>query len=77
MLSAVHVAGGRLHELLLGAFRADDVFGVGDESSADQRRLARGADEAIVVPVAVLERNESGAADSSDRFDARSASLGK
>lgn len=61
--ASVH-AGGRLHELLLGAFRANDVFGVGDEASADQRCLARGADEAIVVPVTVLERDESGAADS-------------
>jgi len=54
----------RLHELLLGAFRANDVFGIRDEASADQRRLARGADETIVVPMAVLERDESGAANS-------------
>jgi hypothetical protein len=54
----------RLHELLLGAFRANDVFGVGDEASAHQRSLARGANETIVVPVAILERDESGAADS-------------
>lgn len=60
----------RLHELLLGAFRANDVFGVGDEASAHQRSLARGANETIVVPVAILERDESGAADSRDWFDA-------
>lgn len=53
----------RLHELLLGALWADDVFGVGDEPSADQRSLARGADETVVVPVTVLERDESRAAD--------------
>jgi len=53
-----------LHELLLGAFRANDVFGVGDEAPADQRGLAGGADETIVVPVAILERDESSAADS-------------
>lgn len=51
----------RLHELLLGAFRANDVFAVGDETSAHQRSLARGADETIVVPVAVLEWDESSA----------------
>lgn len=67
----------RLHELLLGAFRANDVFGIRDEASADQRCLARGADETIVVPMAVLERDESGAADSRDRFGARSAPLGE
>lgn len=52
-----------LHELLLGAFGTDDVLSVGDEAFADQRRLALGADEAVVVPVAVLERDETGAAD--------------
>lgn len=62
MMVHVHTLG--LHELLFGAFRADDVFGVRDESSTHQRCLARGADEAIVVPMAVLERDESSAADS-------------
>lgn len=52
-----------LHELLLGALRADDVLCVGNESLADQRGLALGTDEAIVVPVSVLERDETGAAD--------------
>lgn len=54
---------GRSHELLLGALGADDVVGVRDEAPADQRRLAGRADEAVVVPVAVLERDEAGAAD--------------
>lgn len=58
-----------LHELLLGAFRADDVFGIGDEASTHQRCLASGADEAIVVPMAVLERDESSAADSCERHE--------
>lgn len=52
-----------LHELLPGAFGTDDVLSVGDESLADQRGLALRADEAVVVPMAVLERDETGAAD--------------
>jgi len=53
-----------LHELLLGALRADDIVAVGDESSADQGRLARGADEAVVVPMTVFERDKASAANS-------------
>lgn len=48
-----------LHQLLLGTLGTDDVGGVRDEATADQRRLAAGAAEAVVVPVAILERNES------------------
>lgn len=44
-----------LHELLFGALGADYVRAVGDEALANQGGLALGADEAIVVPVAVLE----------------------
>jgi len=44
-----------LHELLLGAFRANDVFGVGDKAPANQRGLARGANKTIVVPVTIFE----------------------
>lgn len=53
-----------LHQFLLGAFRTDDVLFVGNETAADQWRFADGADEAIVVPVTVLERDEAGTADS-------------
>lgn len=52
-----------LHEFLLGALGADDVLAVGDEALAHQARLALRADEAVVVPVAVLEGDEAGAAD--------------
>lgn len=52
-----------LHELLLRALGTDDVGAVGDEALADQRRLALRADEAVVVPVTVLERDEASAAD--------------
>lgn len=52
-----------LHELLFGALRADDVLAVGDEALAHERGLALRADETVVVPVAVLERDEAGAAD--------------
>jgi len=47
---------------LLGALGANNIIAVGDEAASHQRRLARGAGEAVVVPVAVLERDESGAA---------------
>jgi hypothetical protein len=52
-----------LHELLFRALRADDVLAVGNEALPDERGLALRANEAVVVPVAVLERDEAGAAD--------------
>lgn len=46
----------RGHQFRLGAIGADDVFFlVGDKAASDERGLAETADEAIVVPVAVLE----------------------
>lgn len=51
-----------LHELLFGALGADYVGSVGDEALADQGGLALRADEAVIVPVAVFERDEAGAA---------------
>ena len=51
------------HELLLGAVRADDLLVVRDEALADHGNFAGRADEAVVVPVPALERDESGAAD--------------
>lgn len=66
-----------LHELLFGALGADYVGAVGDEALANQGGLALGADEAIVVPVAVLEWDEAGAADASDGLGAGSAPLGE
>ena len=49
------------HQLLLGALWADDVLAVGDEALAHHAALAAGADEAVVVPVAALEGDESSA----------------
>lgn len=66
-----------LHQFLLGAFRTDDVLFVGNETATNQRRFADGADEAIVVPVTVLERDETGTADSGDWLDTGGASLGE
>lgn len=51
------------HEPLLGAVRAQDVLAVRDEALADHGRLAGGAEEAVVVPVATFERDEARAAD--------------
>lgn len=68
---------GYLHEFLFGAFGADDVLGVRDEAPSDEGGLARGADEAVVVPVSVLERDEPGAANTCDWFTASRAALGE
>jgi len=66
-----------LGQFLLGALRAQDIGAVGDEALAHERALAHGADEAVVVPVAVLERDEASAADASDGLGAGRAALGK
>lgn len=66
-----------LHQLHLRAIGADDVLAIGDETVADQRGLATRADEAVVMPMSVLERDEASAADTSDWFGACSASLGE
>lgn len=50
-----------LHKFLLGALGAEDVAAVSDEALANQRTFAHGANEAVVVPVAVLEGDEPGA----------------
>lgn len=66
-----------LHELGFGAIGTDDVLLIGDESATNQARSAVGAEEAIVVPVTVLERDELGASDTGDWFAAGRASFGK
>lgn len=66
-----------LHKALLGAFGTEYVGSIGDESLADQRVVAHGTDEAVVVPVAILERNEASSSNSSNGFAASGASLGK
>lgn len=66
-----------LHQLLFGTLGANDVRSVGDEAAAHQTSLATGADETIVMPVTILERNETRAADASDRLDACCTAFGK
>lgn len=51
------------HELLLRAVRTEYVLPLRDEALSDHGDAAGGADEALVVPVAALERDEAGAAD--------------
>lgn len=53
-----------LFDAFFGALWAQDVGPIGDESFADQRSAATGALEAVVMPMAILERDESCAADS-------------
>lgn len=48
---------------------------VRNEALADQRRLALSTDETIVVPMAVFERDETGAADASNGLGACGASF--
>lgn len=47
---------------MLRTIRADDIVPVGDESSAHEGSLAHGANEAVIVPVPFLKRDEPGAA---------------
>lgn len=54
---------GYLHDLLLGALGANDVLFHSDESLPDERHLAVSALEAVVVPMTVLERDETRATD--------------
>lgn len=56
-----------LHEFLLGALGTDNVLSVGDEALAHEGGLALRANEAIVVPVAVLKWDEAGAANAWNR----------
>lgn len=51
----------RLHQLLFGALRTEDVGAVCDEALAHQGPFAHGADEAVVVPVPILEGDEASA----------------
>jgi hypothetical protein len=66
---------------LLGQFRFGTIrayyFGaIGNETLPDEAALASGAQEAVVVPVPVFERNEPGSADASDGLLAATAALG-
>lgn len=64
-----------LHQLHLGAFRADDVVAVGDKATSDQRSFAARADEAIVMPVPVLEWDEASATNTCKLIDANGAQI--
>lgn len=62
---------------MFGAVGTDDVFLVGDEAFAYETGATVGAEEAIVVPVSVLEGDELGAADSCDRLAAGETAFGE
>lgn len=67
----------QLHELLPSALGAENLRTVGDEALAHQRVVAHGADEAVVVPVSVFERDEAGSANSGDGLGTGGAPLGE
>lgn len=66
-----------LHQLLPRALRTEHVGSVGDETLADQGVIAHGADEAVVVPVTILERYEARSANAGNGLGTGSASLGE
>lgn len=66
-----------LHQLLLGAVRADNVIAIGDETATYKRCFAACANETVIMPVTVFKRDETCATDSGDRLGAGSASLGE
>lgn len=63
------------HELLLCTFWADDVLPIRNEALPNHAGLAGATDEAVVMPVATLEGNESGSSNTSDGFAASCASF--
>lgn len=63
--------------LRTAAVRAEDVGAVGEEATAHQGHVTLVAHEAVAVPVALLERDELGAAQASDGLGAATALLGE
>lgn len=68
---------GSLGQLLFGTLWAQDIGAIRDEALAYERVLAHGADEAVIMPVAVFKGDEAGATDTCDWVFARYAALGK
>jgi hypothetical protein len=66
-----------LHELLLGAIGTEDIAFVGNETLANEWTSAHCADEAVIMPVAILERDKAGSSDACNRLSAGSAPLGE
>ncbi len=52
-----------LHEFLFGAFWANNIVRVRDEAATNQRSFTGSANETVVVPVTIFERDEPSAAD--------------
>lgn len=66
-----------LHQLLLGTIGAQNVGSVGDKATTHQTGLAAGTHEAVVVPVAILKRDEACAANSCYGLHTGRATFGK
>lgn len=62
---------------MFNTFRADDFFTICNEPSAHQGGITGRADEAVIVPVAVLKADEARAPHPSDGFLAREAAFRK
>lgn len=75
--SCVRCHSSKLHELLPSALGTQNLRTVGDEALAHQRVVAHSANEAVVVPVAVFERDEACSADAGDGLGTGGAPLGE
>uniref|UniRef100_A0A0N8BCT8 Uncharacterized protein n=1 Tax=Daphnia magna TaxID=35525 RepID=A0A0N8BCT8_9CRUS len=64
-----------LKNTLFSAFGTENIGAIGDESFSDQRHVAASALEAIIMPMAVLERDKSCAANTGNGLGASSATL--
>lgn len=52
-----------LHQFQFGAFRTDNVIAIGNKTTSDQRGFAARTDETVIMPVSILEWDETSAAD--------------
>jgi len=76
---SVEIDGSVVEERILrsSAVRAQDVEASDQEATADQGRVALVADEAVVVPMTLVERDELGGAETSNGTRAAAALLGE
>lgn len=61
--------GATLHQFLFGTFGANNIGSIGDETTSDQTSLAAGTNKAIVMPMTILERNETSTTDTQNEVE--------